>query len=809
MLLSINWLRDYLLKADVRIDPKDLADRLTMRGLSVASVKRPSLGLENVIVGKIIKIEKHPNADRLSVTQVIVTERETDSLQIVCGASNIAEGDIVPVALVGAVLPGNFMIKNSTIRGVESKGMICSGRELGLSEDSEGILQLPKHSAVGRPVSSLLGQQDDTILEFELTPNRGDCLGVIGLAREIAPLLKTKLREPKPGRFRISPHRTSSIIKVEIEDPAICPRYVARVIDGLRVTESPDWIKQRLQSVGIRAINNIVDITNFVMLEYGQPLHAFDLRKIESGTVRVSSCKAPMDFVLLNNERVQLAEGDILIQDGERPIALAGIMGGANSQIESDTTSLVLESAAFWPEQIRRTAKRLGLSSDASKRFEKGVDPVGVALASERAAALLRDSVNANVYHPPIDTDELAGKEGTLSVDMRDVRKITGMQFTSETVADLLETIGITSHKKSVNILSVRLPTYRLDLKESVDIIEEVARLAGYDAIPEHYPVPASAYDRFDESQFEFECRTKNILSHLGLREVINYSFTSEETLRKYGQMSDQCVILKNPLSEEMRVLRTSLLPSLLNTYLYNKNRKVSDQRIFELSKAYFKDEQEETSVREITYVSGILAGQQMGLHWKGQGPAVDFYYVKGLVEILARQLTTVFLAYEPIKSHPLFHPNRAAAIRLGLKEVGFVGEIHPFVRNHHLETEEPLTLFELNLDALRKYERSSVRYKTPSKYPSVELDLAFVLDQATPSNSMIECIRNTGGSLLNDITIFDVYEGEHVPNGKKSLAFRLTFFSGERTLLDDEVNGLKDKIIQAVGQRHNAQLRA
>jgi phenylalanyl-tRNA synthetase beta chain len=814
MFVSLNWLRDYLVKADVKIDPKDLASKLTMRGLQVSGIKKPSFGLENVVVGRIEKIEKHPNADRLQVTRIILSEDPKEAPRvIVCGANNIAEGDIVPVALPGANLPGDLVIKVSTIRGVESFGMLCSGKELGLSEEEGGgILKLPKHAPLGQAVARLIGPSggDDIILEFELTPNRSDCLSIIGMAREVAPLVKTKLREPKPARFRITPHRTSSIIKVEVDDPQYCPRYVARVIDSVKVQESPEWIKQRLQSVGIRPINNIVDVTNFVMIEYGQPLHAFDLRKIESGLIRVAPCKAPTDFTILSGETVRLEEGDILILDGERPIALAGIMGGANSQIEADTTSIVLESAVFPAAQIRRTAKRLGLMSEAAKRFEKGIDVTTAALASERAAALLRDSFNANVYHPAIDTNETPHKESTLSVDLRDVRKITGMPLSSDTVADVLETIGITSHKKSMNILSIRVPSYRLDLREGVDIVEEVARLVGYESIPEKFPVSPSAFDRVDESQYEFEQKIKHVLCNIGLSETIHYSFTSPEILQKYGMMRDDAVYVKNPISEEMKVMRTYLLPSLLQTYIYNKNRKTTDQRLFELARVYGLEEEEETKVLEATHVSSVMSGRiGLGQTWKGASEPVDFFYAKGLLENMVRQLTTVYLAFEPLKSHRLFHPSRSAIVKLGVREIGYLGEVHPFIRDQVLETNEPVVMFELNIDALRKYERSTVRYKPPSKFPAVELDLAFVVDSGATGHLISEAIRHAGGNLLNELSIFDVYQGDNIPAGKKSLAFRLSFISPERTLHDDEVNALKDKIISTVSEKFSAQLRS
>ncbi len=812
MLLSLNWLRDYLAKPDLKIDPKDLADKLTMRGVHVAAIKRPSFSLENVVVGKIEKIDTHPNADRLQVTQVITqTGKNVEPIQIVCGAKNIAVGDIVPIALPGSILPGDFYIKHSTIRGVESFGMICSGKELGISEDSEGILQLPKHSGIGQPLTSLLGGgSQDTIFEFELTPNRNDCLSVLGLAREIAPVLKTKLREQKPAKFKITPHRTSSIIKVEVEDSNICPRYVARVIDGLKVQESPDWIKQRLEAVGIRPINNIVDVTNFVMIEYGQPLHAFDLRKIQSGTIKVATCKAPTDFTLLSGDSVGLEVGDILIQDGDRPIALAGIMGGENSQIAPDTTSIVLESAAFLPSQIRKTNKRLALHTESSKRFEKGFDLATIAAASERAAALLRDSMNANVYHPPIDTNEYGAKEAVISIDMRDVRKITGLkEISSETAADLLDSIDIPSHKKSVNILSVRLPTHRQDLKGNVDLIEEVARLAGYDSIPEQLPTSLATYDRLDESNFEFEFKAKSLCCSMGLRETIHYSFVSETLLQNYGFAHDLMVSLKNPLSDEMKVLRTSLLPSLLQTYSYNLNRKVKHQRLFEVAKIFAWDSKEETQVKETPYLAGLLSGNLSGSGWKDKPIELDFYHVKGLVENLIRQLTSVKLAFEAPKNTTLYHPNRSTTIKLGLKEVGSLGEIHPIIRDNILETDEPVLLFELNLDALKKYDRLTTRYKTPSKFPAIELDLAFVVDRNISCHTVLESMKHSGEELLTDVSVFDAYEGDSIGPTKKSMAFHLTFQSSKRTLQDNEIQDLKNRILTNLKEKHGAELRA
>jgi phenylalanyl-tRNA synthetase beta chain len=809
MLLSLNWMRDYFAKADLKVDTKELADGLTMRGIHVAAIRRPN-SLESVVVAKIVKIEKHPNADRLQVTQCLLSDApDAKPVQIVCGAKNIAEGDIVPVATPGAVLPGDLHIKVSTIRGVESNGMICSGKELGLSTDGEGILQLSKQAHIGHPLTRLLGGQDDTLFEFELTPNRGDCLSILGLAREAASLLDTKLREPKQIKFKVSAHRTSSIVNLVVDDAKVCPRYVARVIDNLKVQDSPEWIKQRLQAIGMKPINNIVDVTNFCMMEFGQPLHAFDLRKLQSGGVRVGAANFHNELELLNGEKVVIEPGDIVIWDGDRPVALAGIMGGKSTEVTAETTSILLESAAFDPTQIRKTAKRLGLVTDSSKRFEKGTDLGAVLFASDRAASILRDSMNGNVYHPPIDTNEEGAKETTIALDMREVRKILGgADFAAENVAQQLESIGITSHKKSPNILSVKIPTHRIDIKEAIDIIEEAARLIGYNRIKETMPISRGMFVRADESSYEMEMKVKRLLTHFGLRETIHYSFVPEDHFKKYGIDPEGAVELKNPLSDEMKVMRKSLLPSLIQSYIYNKNRKQANQRLFEVAHTYELNPELENKVSESVSAAGLFSGTVTPAHWTGTAKPVDFYFVKGLVETLLSELTTVTVAFEKPKSSTLFHPNRSAALKLGLKEIGYVGEVHPFIADTYLEATEPVFLFEINLEALRKFERTSIRYKTPSKFPGVELDIAIVVDKSTSNHNLTENIKHSGGSLLTQVSVFDVYEGKGIPDNKKSLAYHLMFQSNEKTLLDTEITELKEKIIRNLGERYGAQLR-
>ncbi len=815
MLLSLNWLKDYFQKADVKINPKELADQLTMRGLPVAMIHRKGSILDNVIVGRIEQIEKHPKADRLQITQISTSEEEGAPLrQIVCGAKNIAVGDLVPVAMPGCVLSPEITIRVSTIRGVESSGMLCSGKELGISEDTDGILQLPKHSKRGEPITRLLGgSSDDVVLEFELTPNRGDCLGVMGLAREIAPLLGTRLREPKPARFRVSNHRTSSIIKLEVEDPVLCPRYVARVIDTIKVTESPDWIKARLEIVGIRPINNVVDITNFVMMEYGQPLHAFDLRKLQSGGVRVAACKQAQPFTLLNGDTVQLEPGDILIMDGEKPIALAGIMGGANSLVQEDTTSILLESAGFLSGQIRKTARRLGLFTDSSKRFEKGHDLAAIANASERAAALLRDSFNANVYHPPIDTNEYGVKEAILPIDMRDVRKTLGIKsLKAEGIAELLEQVDIPSHKRSVNILSVRLPSFRPDLKDSVDIIEEVARLQGYEKIPSTLPHSKATYSRLDEDELEYRARIKDICVGLGLRETIHYSFTSRQSLENFGFFGENSIELKNPISDEMRWLRPSLIPSLLSTYVYNLNRNSTNQQLFEVANTYLKSAKGqtggETGIEEHVVLSVLLSGNQFSQNWKKSEAPVDFFTAKGILQSVFKALGNPEVRYEPHTHQRLFHPHRSATLYLGGTEIGYIGEVHPSIAKSTLETEESVVVFEVALAPLQKLAQKRQNYKSPSKFPSSDYDIALLVDKPVPAETLVQSMRAQTGELLSDVRVFDLYEGDNLPSGKKSLAFRLTFNSPQRTLQDPEIKELVNKVVHELSMKFGAQLR-
>lgn len=810
MLLSITWLKDYLGKTDIKINPKDLAKKLTMRGLAVDAVRGASVTLESVVVGRIDVIEPHPNADKLQVTQVVISdEPDAEKHQIVCGAKNIEVGDYVPVALPGTLLPGNFKIKPAKLRGVESFGMLCSGTELEISEDGEGILQLPKHAKLGDPISSLLGS-GDTILELDLTPNRGDCLSVIGLAREAAPLLKTKLRDPRPPRFKSSPHRTSSIVDVAVLDESACPRYVARVLDQLKVLPSPDWIKQRLSSIGIRPINNIVDVTNFVLYEYGQPLHAFDLRKIESGSIRVDRCKMNGQTIeLLNGETVELQEGDILILDGEKPIALAGIMGGASTQVTDDTTSIILESATFEAAQIRKTAKRLGLQSDSSKRFEKGVDINNVLVASDRASGLLRDGFEANVYHPPIDTSPEPPKDEKIAVDLRDVRSAVGIpDLNADSAVSMLETIEIHGVKRSQNILTITLPTFRLDLRHSEDIVEEIARLIGYDQIEAKLPQSKTAYANIDNAEFLFEMRAKNILSGMGLNETIHFSFISRKVLEKYGAPVEHALDLKNPLSEELGTMRTSLLPSLLETYHYNKNRKQDRQHIFEVARVYFKDSESETGAIEDSMVAGLLSGAPTPDTWNQKPVPVDFFLAKGLVNQFLSQLIADPVTYEPLSDSPLFHPARSARLRVGEYSIGCVGEVHPFIRDQVLETKEPLVIFELNLSELLEHEKHDVQLQTPSKFPPVEFDLALIADKSVSSDQLMQTMKTAGSELLSSIDVFDVYEGENIPMGKRSLAFRLTLSARDRTLEESDIKKVREEVLAELETRHSARLR-
>ena len=485
-------------------------------------------------------------------------------------------------------------------------------------------------------------------------------------------------------------------------------------------------------------------------------------------------------------------------------------MGGLNSQIEDDTTSIILESAAFFAPQIRKTAKRLGLKTESSTRFEKGSDLMAVAAASERAAALLRDSFNANVYHPPIDTNEFGAKEDIISVDMRDVRKVTGVEAIQvEQASELLGTIGIPSHRKSTNVLSVRLPTFRPDLRESIDIIEEIARLYGYDNIPLKNPASEASFDRLDETKTNLEWSVRTMLQGLGLRETIHYSFVGEALLQKYGFLSENVIRLRNPISEEMKCMRTSLLPSLLQTYAYNNNRQRENQRFFELANTYLWDSESETKARETLYIAGLVSGQTLAPTWNHKAVPVDFFFAKGITEAILQKLTGLEATYQPLSTSRIFHPKKSATILLGNREIGAVGEVHPHVQGQILETQESVCLFEINIDALKKFLKTSIRYQVPSKFPGVQVDLALMVARPVKAEELFETIKTSAGKILTDVSLFDLYEGPQIPDDKKSLAFRLTFSSNERTLLDSEVTTAKEQVVKALAERHSAQLRA
>ena len=811
MLLPLSWLQDYFPKLEHPIDAYALAELLTKRGISVPHVRQHA-PFSGVVVGRIEKVEKHPQADRLSLVQVCIDKREAAPLlSIVCGAKNLHEGDMVPVALVGAVLPGNKTITQSTIRGVASDGMLCSGRELQIGDDHEGILQLPKTHPLGESLSRLLGH-DSKVLDIELTTNRGDCLSVLGCAREVAPLLHTKVREPKKEAVSESTHKTSSVIRLDVTDPAACIRYAAMVMDSVKIAESPDWIQQRLLAAGLSPINNVVDVTNFVMWEYGQPLHAFDLRKVESGSIAVRAVAEPFSFALLNGATVQLEPGDICIYDGDRPIALAGIMGGAGSQITPDTTSLLLESAAFPSGQITKTARRLGLLTEAARRYMHGIDYDNVVVALERACGLLRDTACANVYFPALDHYPGKGEPLSLALDMREARQLTGLtHLSTEQAQEALESIGMHPQRKSANVLTVPVPSFRNDIRASVDLVEEVARIVGFDSLPETLPVSSAAFHRLNESGVEFDHKLKRLFVGLGFREIMSYSFLSQNWLRECGFASQRVVTLKRPLSEEMKVLRPSLLPSLLATYGYNRNRQAKQQRLFECATTFeWKNEAQNSEVLETQRVAGLLSGDTLPHSWSKRNVGeVDYYLAKGIVERILRQLTTVF-AQVRLTKHSFFHPRRATSVHLGLREVGVVGMVHPRLLQEWENQAEPVAVFELNLDILKKYMRTLVRYQTPSKYPTTGIDLAFWVSESHEVQPILESIQVAGQPYLKYAELFDIFFSKGAAGEDlKSIAVHLVFGASDRTLLDADVATAQQAIVEVLTQKYAATLRS
>ena len=798
MNVTLNWLKNYI---DFEFSPSELADRLTMLGVEVEAIKPLGAELEGVVVGSVTAIRPHPNADKLVLCQVDIGEAE--ELQIVCGAPNVREGILAPVATIGATLPIGLTIKRAKLRGEESHGMLCSEKELGLSEDAAGLMELPTDIPLGTSFSAALGL-DDVVFELEVTPNRPDCLSMIGVAREIRAETGNALKLPQID-FNETETDIREMTSVTIEAPDLCPRYAARVIQGVKVGTSPEWLQQRLESVGVGVINNIVDITNFVLMEYGQPLHAFDYRKLTENRIVVRRAVAGENITTLDEIARELTPDMLVIADAEKPVALAGIMGGYDSEITETTADVLLESAYFNPSSVRATAKALGVSTEASYRFERGADPGIVPAALDRAAQLIAELAGGTICKGIVDVYPRQQPLRRIQLRPERVNFILGTALEATEMVQILSHLDFDVKANGAEDYEVIVPTFRSDITREIDLIEEIARVHGYDNIPTTLPkgdIPVPA----PNPRTEVRKRIKHFLLAAGMMEAINYSFCDPSCFDKIRFTVDdprrKALKLQNPLSPEMSVLRTTLLPRLLENAQHNRNHQIDTIALFEIGSVFIGNGEQKEPER----VAGILAGQIGEGVYSDPYRAPDFYDIKGLVEGILEVCGIVDYTLQKTDT-PTFHPGRNAEILLGDRQLGTFGEAHPEVLENY-DLPYKAYLFEFDMEVLVDAAIFAKRFEPIPIYPTVERDLAIVVDKELLSDMPTELIYATGGELVKSVRLFDVYEGEQVPEGKKSLAYAITYHSATETLTDKAVNTLHDKVVKHLNQKLGAELR-
>lgn len=798
MKISLNWLNDYIDLSGISVD--DIVDKLSFAGLEVEEVVDQSKVFENIVVGFVKERKKHPNADKLSLC---IVSDGTQEYNVVCGAPNVASGQKVPFAKVGAVIPSNGMkLEKAKIRGEVSFGMICSERELVISDNHEGIMVLDPSTKEGIPFAEVLGM-NDVVLEIAITPNRADALSHIGIARDLAAIYNRPMKYPEIV-LNESTKKSMDAASIEIVDAVNCPRYVGKVITGVEIKESPEWIKRRLKSIGLRPISNVVDVSNYVLYEVGQPLHTFDLDNLSGKKIVVKCAKDNDKFTTLDSKERNLSSADLMICDAEKPVAIAGVMGGENSEITNATKNILIESAHFNPSSVRKTAKKLGLSTDASYRFERGSDPNITVWAARRAAQLIQQTAGGEVYLGEIDAYPQTIIQKTTSVRFERITKVLGYFVDKETVKYIVTHLGFEILKETEDDLTLKIPTYRHDVEREVDIIEEVARIYGYEKIPEVSKISVTLEQRVDQS--EFNDKIRNILNSLGFFEIMTNSLLKEETALRFGN----AIKVLNPQSSEMSHLRTSLLPGMLQAVSNNLKVNEKDFMFFEIGKVF--ERKHDGSINDFSdfeesehLILGIT-GQAVRTEWFEKDRDYDFYDMKGLVEsFLMKFLPGIGLSTVYGKTDATKDFNCEIICQSLL--LGNGGRIQKQLCDL-FDVQQEVYVFNFDIDKLKKVEPSRKVFKELLKFPKVYRDFAFVFDKDVESDSVVEIIRSTDSKLLHQIKLFDIFQSDSLGKGKKSLAFQLEYYDDTRTLTEEEVDKEFRNTIKTVEQKFNAQLR-
>lgn len=804
MRLSLEWLAEWI---DLPA-PDELVHRLDMGGFEDARVEQTGPDLSALQVGLVLSREPHPNADRLSLCRVDLGEDEP--VEIVCGAPNVAAGQKVAVARPGTTLPDGTKLKKSKIRGVSSHGMICSAREIGLGGEQAGILVLDADAPPGAPVSQVLSA-GPRVLEVGLTPNRGDAASLLGVAREVHALFGDEsggeIREPESLPPETGPPADSAV-KVSIEAPDACHHYVARVVRGVRIGPSPEWLVARLEASGIRAINNVVDVTNLVLLEFGQPLHAFDLDRLAGAEIRVRRARPGEKLTTLDGEARELVAEDLVIADAERAVALAGVMGGAETEVTDQTRGVLIESAHFDPKTVRFSARRYGLNSEASYRFERGVDREGVARAADRCARLLAELAGGGAAPGRVEArGSRAPRSEPVRFDCARANSLLGTALSSGEMRELLARVGVSCEEAEPGVLIASIPSHRNDLHIPEDLTEEVARIHGYDRIPTTLPFAALAPVQRPAGLVLAE-RVRDVFAAAGLSETVSFPFVAEADVAALRLADDDprrdSLALVNPIREEEPRLRTTLLPSLLRACRQNLARQAPQVRLFELSRVFLPQGPGELP-REPLQAACVLVEQEAASLWGGP-PAPLFFQLKGVAEMLLNRLGYDALLQRDGQPEYL-HPGAAATLWVGGQMVGALGELHPEVRSHY-ELDAACAVLELDLSALLAQRPRTPRFTEVSRFPQVRRDVAVVLDREHAAGDVLAAVRKAAGSDCLSVELFDRYTGKGVPKGKLSLAFRLVFQRPDRTLKDSEVTPAVDRVVRTLSRHFGAELR-
>ena len=795
MKVTIDWLKQYV---DFSQSPKEVAHALTMLGLEVDSVQQVKYEFENVVVGEIVDVKKHELKDNLRICTV---NTGNETLRLVCGAPNVAPGIKVPVAAVGSKLPGGIAVKSATIHGYDSPGMICSEAELGISNQNEIILVLNETARIGQDLKDVLGE-GEIVIEIDLTPNRPDCLGAIGIAREIAAYNHSSLKKPAIKITETPALKTADFIDVIIENPESCPRYTARYMEDIKIGSSPRWLIQKLEAVGLRTINNVVDITNFVMMETGQPLHAFDYDLLKKKKSVVRHANSGEKFTTLDEKEHTLSNQMLMICDGEKPVALAGVMGGLNSEISGKTTKVLLESAYFTPSNIRKTSKELGISSDSSQRFERGVDPEGLIFALERACQLIQELAGGKLAQGCVDCYPRPVEKRTVKLRVDRVNHLLGTSIQTDEVVNILERLEFKTYVKN-NLIDVQIPSFRVDIEREVDLIEEVARIYGFNQVQEQSYASISLIQPLKKEE-QFSQLLRNLSIGVGYNEVLTQSLINSNWAEKFTDFP--YIRLKNPLSEDLGTLRTSLIPGLLQIVKWNKNRYINDQRLFEVGHIFNWTDESRVSHQEENKIAFIRIGNTNQVNWLAAPRAATFFDLKGDIFTLLEQLKIANCEFS--NSSLKFLDNRSLELLINQKKLGYIGAVTTEILEK-IDFQEDIFIAELDLTLLFENYPWDKKFKPIPRYPASKRDISILIDEQIPIKKVEEVINQSGKQFLQSARLFDYYKGKQVGQDKKSLTFSLTFYSMQRTLTEKEVDSELESIIQSLKSKLNAQLRA